>query len=253
LYKPEVISSIGQLLGISDSKRLDELGVYLCRATAPYLMVMQDAADDAGLELKRSDRMKWLDDHFIEPARKLIDALDHANDRRHSEWPNTEIQWIDRPLPSPQSWLASWRKRGKKLQRSGQSHRALGHPTTYREIWLSELNRLANWAETKKAALGQREAGTQKSSTKLRHELVYDLLLVYVTLFPNRRPTRASHGAGEKRAQQSKIQSKFAEFVRAAASPALGRYENLDHQIQKAIERYRAEKTELWMRPHFFI
>jgi hypothetical protein len=185
-------------------------------------MVMQDAADDAGIELTRSYRMKWLDDHFIEPARKLIDALDHANDFQHSEWPI-----------------------------AGQSLSALGLLTTHREIWLSELNRLVNWAETKKATLGQR--GTQKSRTKLRHELVYDLLLVYVTLFPNRRPTRASHGAGEKRARQSKIQSEFAEFVRAAASAAFGRYENLDHQIQKAIERYRNEKTELWMRPHFFI
>jgi hypothetical protein len=132
-------SSIGQLLGISGSKRLDELGVYLCRATAPYLMVMHDA----GLELKRSDRMKWLDDHFIEPALKLIDDLDHANDPQHSEWPI-----------------------------SGQSLRALGHLSTYRKIWLSELNRLVNWAETKKAALSQRDAGTQKSRTKLRHELV---------------------------------------------------------------------------------
>ena len=253
LYTPPVISSIGRLVGIADVKKLDQLGVYLCLAASPYLMVMQDTSDDAGIELRPRERVKWIDRHLLEPARILIESLDRANDRYLSEWPNHEIEFIDKSLPPPESWRPSWKKEGNKLELSGPSLRELGHLGTYRAVWLAQLNRLVDWAEAKKAAVRQREAGTRKPRTELRHELVYDLLLVYVTLFPDRRPTRASHGASDKRNQQSKIQSPFAEFVRAAARPVFGRYENLDHQIQKAIERYRTEKTELWMRPHFFI
>jgi hypothetical protein len=121
-------------------------------------------------------------------------------------------------------------------------------------LWIAELNRLLEWAKTKKASFKQERSGN-KPRTSYRGDLVYDLLLVYVDVFPDRKPTRASHDPKEKgkRERRSRIQSEFAEFVRAAAAPVLGRYENLDNQIQKAIKRHKAEKTELWMRAHFFI
>ena len=56
LYTSPVVGSIGELI-----QKLDELGVYLCRAAAPYLMVMKGAADDAGIALKRKERARWID------------------------------------------------------------------------------------------------------------------------------------------------------------------------------------------------
>jgi hypothetical protein len=253
LYTPAVISSIGSLVGINEHKDLDQLGVYLCLATSPYLMVMAGASDDAGIGFTRRQRVEWIDRNLIEPARVLIDSLDHAYRRYLLDWPAAESEWIDMPLPPPPSWNPSLKRKGKRVHLSGPSLRELGHLGTHRRILLSELNQLLEWAEGKKETVGRREPGTRKPRTKLRDELVYDLLLVYVTLFPNWRPTRASHDAPKEPERQSRIQSKFVEFVRKAAQPALGRYDNLDNQIQKAIERYRDEKTELWMRLHFFI
>ena len=252
LYTPPVISLIGQKVGITDPKKLDKLGVYLCHTVAPYLMLMPHGADDAGIELKPRQRAKWIDQHLIKPAWILIKALDRANDQHLREWPHTELEWIDQPLPPPPSWRPSWEKRGKKVRRSGKSLRELGHLGNYRAIWLSELNRLVEWAEAKKATVSQREAGTRKSRTKLRGELAYDLLLLYVTLFPDRKPTRASYAPFKRLAQESVIHNEFVDFVRAAARPVLGRFEKLDNQIQKAIERHKDEKTELWMRGLFF-
>jgi hypothetical protein len=213
-------------------------------------MVLPGGADDGGLELNRMDRVRWIEKNLVRPTRKIIDALAHENDRFLSEWPYKRAEWIDAPLPPPPSWRPSLIKKGNKIQFSGPSLRELGHLGTYRKVWLSELDRLLKWAQAKKEVVSRRALGSRKPRTNLRHELVFDLLLIYVTLFPSRRPTRVSHG---KKPRASAIQSDFSEFVRVAAAPVLGTYENLDHQIQKAIERHRTEKTELWMRVHFFI
>jgi hypothetical protein len=253
LYTPPVLASIGSLVGINEFRALDQLGVYLCLAASPFLMVMPGASDDAGIEVRRSKRVAWIDKKLIAPAELLIESLDHAYRRFLSDWPVVDNDWLDARLPPLPSWNPSLKKKGKRGLLSGPSLRQLGHLGTHGKLLLSELKQLLKWADEAKQTVGRREAGTRKPRTKLRDELVYDLLLIYVTLFPNWHPTRASHAAPKGPAKQSRIQSRFAEFVRKAAEPALGRYENLDNQIQKAIERYRNEKTQLWMRPHFFI
>jgi hypothetical protein len=260
LYSPEVLEGIGRKVGLNEPEQLDELGVLLCLAAQQYLVFVECASSDVGLELKREERAKWVDRNLIEPARILIAALDRPNDRYLSEWPSPEIEFPDESIPPPQWWLDAtppqwWLESGKMKDGFVRpSLRALG-PRTYRELWSTELNRLIAWALTKKASFGQGGKPGKKSRTRYREELVYDLLVVYVHIFSDQKPTRASHGPTEKGERQgsSRIQSEFAEFVRASAAPVLGLYENLDNQIQKAIERYKTEKTELWMRPHFFI
>jgi hypothetical protein len=235
---------------MTDPKHLDKLRVMLCLVAESYAVFVKDASADVGLDIQPSVRANWIDNKLIQPADLLIKALDRLNDRHFSEWPGDEIEFLDKFIDPPQWWVDLARTQG--WQSVGPSLRELG-PRTYRELWIAELNRLMAWAENKKAGFEGARTG-KKPRTHYREELVYDLLLVYVDV-TDRKPTRASHGPRDKgkREGRSRIQSVFAEFVRAAAEPVLGRYDNLDNQIQKAIQRYKNEKTELWMRAHFFI
>ena len=66
---------------------------------------------------------------------------------------------------------------------------------------------------------------------------MYQLLLLYEHI-TRRRATRRVYGA-------SQSQGEFAEFVRAAARPLLGRSENLDAQLREAIQRHRPLRDEM--------
>jgi hypothetical protein len=155
------------------------------------------------LELTDGERARWIESHIIQPARKLFEVLGPDFERIRSKWPDEEYD---------PAWMNIYDSR-------------------------VALQRLINWAKDKQHWLLHRQKPKVKLGTDFRFALVFDLLQIYVAVFPERLPSRISHNAGTKNI--SLIQSEFAEFVRAAAAPILGVQDNLDDQIKVAIQKYR--------------
>jgi hypothetical protein len=59
-----VVRKIGAVIGVIEDKRLDLLGILLCRIAEVYLTI----ADETGLELKDGNRANWIDKKIIGPA-----------------------------------------------------------------------------------------------------------------------------------------------------------------------------------------
>jgi hypothetical protein len=183
--------------------------------------------DEDDLKLTSKDRAKLVDEHLVQPAKTLIDALDGVNRRYLSEWPGGELEWIDRHLiPPPKWWLDGLTIEGCKLISLHGSVCDIGHHSTYRQLWLAELRRLQEWAEQKSESLKLGKP-QRRPETKFRCELVYDLLIAKVS------------------GQPSVIQNEFVQFIRAAAAPILGPGESLDRQIAEALKRRSAEQKRL--------
>ena len=90
-----------------------------------------------------------------------------------------------------------------------------------------------------------------KPKTDRSYALVFELAAVYIKyvshrptrISPNRSKHRLAAKHGERRdhtPRGSLIQSQAAEFVRVAAEPILGHYDNLDDQIKEAVRKHKS-------------
>jgi hypothetical protein len=184
---------LAELLRITDQRKVGRLRSGLIQVAERYVTVQGEAA----LELGYPQRIHWLDCNVIEPATTLIAALQPDSRRYLSNWPDDDTRRHGLDVPG--------------LSR--------------------DLTRLIEWASWFRDQLQNRERLGVRAATDFKYALAYDLLQLYVRLFPDRRPKRVQH-------KGKRIVNEFVEFVRQSAEPILGRYDNLDDQIRVAIEKH---------------
>ena len=178
--------------------------------------------DETQLEVKSAERVKWIENEIIGPATALIEALNRDNDFQFLRWPTPELSWLDQRalgLPADPPTVI---KRGTRLYYIEARKRV--RKITHRDLLVEELTGMRDWARKKTNEMRKPQRPSRKPRTRWRYELVHELLLV--------RATRRVYGT-------SQSQGEFPDFVRAAARPLLGRFENLDAQLREAIARHK--------------
>ena len=197
IYTEDKIQKIGRDLKIAGVK-LDRLHFELCRLAEKWIILIAENA----IEFPYRERIQYLDRNVIQPARTLLKSVEYDN--HPMLW-----YWLHPRMKSPRPNLLA-------LER--------------------DLTRLSSWATEFKQNLTDIRCGNPKDRTNLRHDIVWDITILYASTFPSRRPKRISHKG--KRG----IENEFAAFVRTVAEPILQSTERLDHQIQVAVKKYNEMK-----------
>jgi hypothetical protein len=235
LYTPEVIDRLAEVVGVHDDRVLDVLGADLCDAAGLYIVRNCEVTTEETF----TERARWIETEILAPIRTLREAIGNSENRKRiTREPRVfEVEEIDRKFTT-QAW-AEGNKRietGPRRWRLEATGPEAEKPISYRDLLIRELDRTEAWAHKRASWLRAQAKNGSKPETLFRDEFVQRLARIYGRLFPEL-PRIAKDYSKD-------VETTFVRFIRTAAEPVLGCYENLTAQI-KASRRIADEYAEL--------